>query len=114
MSLVIALLLANSSAHPPAFPTRLGECQWVHGEYISANGSGLRRIWVIGTKHVLNLHDWDEDVPDRRFSLGYFPPAVIFRGDFYACALAKFSPGAMQPVRLKAVRRLTRVKNEDD
>jgi hypothetical protein len=111
MSLIAALLLASSTAHPQPFPVRAGDCRWVRGEFISANGSGLRRIWVIGTKHILYLHDGDEDVPDSRFSYAHLPPptGALYRGDFYVCALENFIPGSMQRVRLKGARKILNV-----
>jgi len=106
MSLIVALLVAGASNHAQSFPTRVGECRWVHGQFAFWNGSGIRRIWVIGTKHLLNLHDWDEDVPDPRFSLKAPGSRGDYVGDFRVCAREKFIPGHMQHVRLKAVRHL--------
>jgi hypothetical protein len=106
MILLAALLLAGSPPHAQPFPVRVGECRWVHGEFKFWLGSGIRRIWVIGTKHMLNLHDWDEDVPDHRFSMKNAWPNEVYHGDFYVCAVRRFIPGHMQRVSLKAVRRL--------
>jgi hypothetical protein len=61
---------------------------------------------VIGTSHLVNLYDWDEDVPDSRFSLKAEGPRGDFIGDFRICAREKFIPGHMQHVRLTAVRNL--------
>jgi hypothetical protein len=106
MSFVAALLLASAAASSHPFPLRAGDCQWVHGEFAFWNGSGIRRIWVIGTKHILNLHDTDDDVPDHRFSMDNAWPKEVYYGDFRVCALEKFIPGHMQPVQLKAFRKL--------
>jgi hypothetical protein len=106
MSAVIALLLANSVVHAQPTLSRRGDCGWVHGRFVFANGAGIRRIWVIGTKHYLNLLDADEDVPDRRFSMKNVWPGEVYYGDFYVCAREKFIPGHMQHVHLKAFRKL--------
>jgi hypothetical protein len=102
MNLIAALLLV--SAQPQL--AKVGDCGWVHGRFVFANGAGIRRIWVIGTKHYLNLYDWDEDVPDRRFSMKNVWPGEVYYGDFYVCARERFIPGHMQHVRLKAARKL--------
>jgi len=106
MSLIAALFLATSTPQAQLFPTRVGQCQWVHGQFAFWNGSGIRRIWVIRTKHLINLYDWDENVPDGRFSLKNAWPREDYVGDFYVCAREKFIPGHMQHVRLVRVRRL--------
>jgi hypothetical protein len=102
MSVLAALLLAVTQ--PQLVKT--ADCGWVHGRFAFWNGSGIRRIWVIGTKHYLNLHDSDDNVPDHRFSMENAWPREVYYGDFYVCALEKFIPGHMQPVGLKAVRKL--------
>ncbi|MCH7860730.1 hypothetical protein ACQKOH_22380 [Sphingomonas sp. NPDC092331] len=104
MLLALALLAAGQTP----FPTRAGQCQWVRGGFYVANGSGINRLWVRGTKHVLNLHDADseKDAPPaiRRFWNGR-PFEQRLWGEFYVCARARYLPGHMQRVRILRTRR---------
>ncbi|NIJ66177.1 hypothetical protein FHR20_003139 [Sphingomonas leidyi] len=102
MLFALALLAAGQTP----FPTRIGQCQWVRGGFYVANGSGINRLWVRGTKHVLNLHDGDERVPPaiRRFWSGR-PFGNRLWGEFYVCALARYVPGHMQRVHILRTRR---------
>jgi hypothetical protein len=110
MSLVLAALLA-AAAPANAPPQRAGECRWVHGRYAVYNGSGIRRIWVIGTRRIIALYDDDNNIPpeiDRyhaRSDPGHGPDDALF-GDFYVCALENSRPGWMQHVRLLRTRKL--------
>ncbi|MGZ3172877.1 MAG: hypothetical protein ACXWJC_07460 [Croceibacterium sp.] len=100
---MLLLLAAPAQARSPGwFPRKTGECGWVHGRYAVYNGSGVRRIWVIGTNHVLNLRDDDLDVPaelDVSFERRLY-------GDFLVCAADAFRPGHMQHVQVRQVRSL--------
>jgi len=102
----LALLLAVSAHAVQPTLAKAGNCGWVHGKFAFWNGSGIRRIWVIGTRHVLNLHDADENVPDRRFSMKNVWPGEVYYGDFRVCARERFIPGHMQPVQLKEFKNL--------
>jgi len=108
MIALAALLLA--SAQPNLM--KVGDCSWIHGRFAFVNGSGIRRIWVVGSRHYLNLHDSDKNVPDHRLSMENAWPRERYWGDFNVCALERFIPGHMQPVELKAVRKLTVEKIE--
>ena len=57
---VLLMTTAAEARHEPWFPRKSGECGWVHGRYVVANGSGVRRVWVIGSQHILNLYDNDD------------------------------------------------------
>ncbi len=106
MNFLAAVLLASSAVHVQPTLAKAGDCGWVHGRFAFWNGSGIRRIWVVGTRHYLNLHDTDDDVPDHRFSMDNAWPHEHYYADFYVCAQQRFIPGHMQRVGLKAVRRL--------
>lgn len=106
--LIPALSLAAALTVLP--PAHAGQCVWVHGRFAIYNGSGVRRIWVIGTHRLIALHDDDQNVPpaiqayetqDSNFGL----EDALF-GDFYVCALERSRPGYMQFVRMTATRHL--------
>ena len=107
--LAAAALAAAAPGNAP--PQRTGECRWVHGRYAVYNGSGIRRIWVIGTRRIVALYDDDENVPSaiaryhERPDPGYGYEDALF-GDFYVCALERSRPGHMQHVRLLRTRNL--------
>jgi hypothetical protein len=100
---VLLLLAVPAAAQAPGwFPRKAGECGWVHGRYAVYNGSGVRRIWVIGTSHLLSLRDDEEDVlPELNAGLDKW-----LYGDFFACAVERFRPGRMQHVKVRRVRNL--------
>ncbi len=107
MSLLLAAALAAAAPPGNAPPQRAGQCRWVHGRYAIYNGSGVRRIWVIGTRRIIALYDSDEQLPPaieryQRDAPHYDP---LF-GDFYVCAREHSRPGWMQHVRLLRTRNL--------
>ncbi|MEA3034411.1 MAG: hypothetical protein QOH04_162 [Sphingomonadales bacterium] len=100
---------ATSAATTP--PSHAGDCKWVHGRYTIYNGSGVRRIWVIGTRRLIALHDGDRDVPPEidAYAQGftsYRGFADALSGDFYVCARERSRPGWIQHVRLAKTRHL--------
>jgi len=105
----IALFAASLPANIPLRST--GACTWVRGRFNVWNGSGVRRIWVIGTHRLLALRDSDDSVPkaiDDYVSSGpYVLKADGLYGDFKVCALEPRRLRQMQHVRVIAVRRLT-------
>lgn len=116
MSLLLAAVLAAAAAaHAPANapPQRAGECRWLHGRYSIANGSGIRRIWVIGTRRIIALYDDDGSVPPeidlyhRSHDIRRGLDDALF-GDFYVCAREHSRPGRMQHVSLLRTRNLVR------
>lgn len=88
------------------FPREVGECGWVHGRLAVYNGSGVIRIWVIGTSHMLNLRDDDTSGPEIIYPVtgGWRPFEDAIYGDFYACAIERHVDGEMQQVRVTRVR----------
>lgn len=110
MVFLVALTLATagSLAVPPQ---RAGECKWVHGRFLIYNGSGVRRIWLIGTRRIIALTDDDENIPPEisRYQSGHVDHLGrgdgLF-GDFYVCARERSRPGWMQHVRLVRTRNL--------
>src|SRR6266571_2341683 len=113
MSLVAALLLASSAVHAQPTLAKAGDCRWVHGRYVEANGSRVHRIFVLGTGHALNVDipdEGDNSVPtalSRYFDNGQFQPLRDqILGEFYVCARERRIRGALQRVDLKKVRRI--------
>jgi len=88
------------------FPKAVGECGWVDGRYGIANGSGVRRIWVLGTGHMLNLRDDDDSAPDLLDPVksGWRPFYHVIYGEFLVCAIERHINGEMQQVRVRKVR----------
>lgn len=91
----------------------VGDCGWVHGHYVEANGSRVHRIFVLGTGHALNVDipdDGDDSIPealDRYFTTGQFNPQQDeISGDFYMCARERRVTGVMQAVDLKRVKHI--------
>jgi hypothetical protein len=108
---VIAALLALAiGGHPALPPARAGQCGWVHGRFLIANGSSVQRIWVIGTDRVVALFDNDDSWPvsmERLEQSGrYSEQRDLIFGDFLVCARERHVPGEMQHVRLKNARNL--------
>lgn len=108
MLFALVLLAAAPMPGQSPFPIRVDDCQWVRGAFYVANGSGINRLWVRGTRHVLNLHDDDIDkaVPQaiRRF-WNDRPFGRRLWGEFYVCARARYIPGHMQRIRILRTRR---------
>ncbi|MBN8809660.1 MULTISPECIES: hypothetical protein [unclassified Sphingomonas] len=80
----------------------------MRGAFYVANGSGINRLWVRGTRHVLNLHDNDSDAEVPRAIKQFWkgrPFESRLWGDFYVCARARYIPGHMQRVRILRTRR---------
>lgn len=106
--LLAALAAASAGANAP--PQRAGECRWVHGRYAIYNGSGVRRIWVIGTRRIIHLYDNDNHVPPEIERYGrdglYYRLEDGLYGDFYVCARERSRPGWSQHVRLFRTRNL--------
>ena len=97
---LIASLLAAG------FPSRAGQCEWVHGRFAVYQGSGVRRIRVIGTHHVLSLRDDDQRLPtDVARFVALNSDAALF-GNFLVCARKPYVEGRMQQVELRAARHL--------
>lgn len=104
---ILALLAAglSSAAHP--FPQRAGECGWVHGAFVVANGSSVNRLFVSGTRHVLALYDDDANVPPAvRDFWKYEPFENRLWGDFQVCARERYVIGHMQHVRILRARHM--------
>ncbi|WP_086608377.1 hypothetical protein [Erythrobacter donghaensis] len=103
----IATPVSTQAMNPGWFPKAIGECGWVRGRFGLANGSGVRRIWAIGTNHLLNLRDDDETAPAVMDPIkgGWRPFRDVIYGQFYACALERHVNGEMQQVRVLRVRK---------
>jgi hypothetical protein len=109
--LIIGALALFVSASPSTRPAERGKCAWIHGRYAIYNGSGLRRMWVIGTRHMLALRDDDRDVPLEidRYSTGHTEhdgmKDALF-GNFRVCALERSRLGHTQYVRITQTKNL--------
>ena len=106
MSLIAAALLAGGQP----LLAKAGDCSWVRGRYAVYNGSGVHRIWMIGTTHMLSLDVGDEAIPpqfQRFYDTNRFQPlgSRIF-GDFYVCAVERRIPGHQQHVHLEKTKNL--------
>ncbi len=103
--LAAALTLAAPLNKPPA---HAGDCAWVHGRFVVANGSSIQRIWVVGTHRIINLYDDDTNLPPAvaRYERDQGLEGDGLYGDFHVCALERSRPGWMQHVRMTGARRL--------
>ena len=107
---VLTAVLLNASI-PNSPPARTGDCKWVHGRFAIYNGSGVRRIWLIGTHRIIAIYDEDDKIPPA--IARYQSNATDYRGfddalygEFYVCALEPSRPGWMQHVRIVRTRKL--------
>jgi hypothetical protein len=76
-------------------PDIIGACFRIHGRLSAWNGSPTMRIWRVGTKRILGVHD-DDPLPEnlaREMDWG-----VEAWGDFEVCPYTTEKPGAMQTV----------------
>lgn len=75
-------------------PDIIGACFTVHGRLSAWNGTHTLRIWRIGTKRILGVHNeiLPEAVADK---MGWEVEAY---GDFLVCPFTKDHPGEMQMV----------------
>jgi len=105
----LAMMLAASAAQPVALPpARPGQCGWVRGRYRVYNGSGLRRIWIIGTTRIVAMRDDDPYEPPMIRKNGVMGNALY--GQFLVCAREPSKPGHMQHVRIKATKNIVVVR----
>jgi hypothetical protein len=111
-ALLVALLAAETKAEPA--------CYRVHGRLFAANGTPSLRIWPVGTRRMLGVHDDanPEALPpelrgDRAPSMGATAAdRVEVYGDFTVCPLTRDRPGHMRMVTVKAVEHPTWVRGE--
>jgi len=106
LALGLSLLLSgNSLASEP--------CRTVHGRMSFYNGAPSVRIWIVGSKRVLGVHDGNYS------DLSYLPANVrtpwegsgdvwshSVYGDFRVCPLTPEHHGWMQIVRVESGRNL--------
>ena len=108
--LLVAVALLVASPSPSGPPKRTGECRWVYGRFNVWNGSGVRRIWIIGTHRMVALRDDDDDVPSTIRKYVYDGPYPgksngLF-GNFFICAREHSSAGHMQHVHIRSTKGL--------
>ena len=105
--------MALASTHPAAAgtlrgPPDRGDCRWVHGRFAVYNGSGVQRIWIIGTKRIVAIPDDFPEIPkvirDYEARGPFLSLNDALFADFELCALEDSKPGHMQHVKVKAVR----------
>jgi len=104
--LPLGVIAAIAALQTP--PAHMGDCKWVHGRYVVANGSGIRRIWIIGTHRVVHQYDDDNIRPKaiRHYEKINAWSGEGLYGDFYICAVEKSRPGHMQHVHICGTRHL--------
>lgn len=107
MIALLPLILAAALPVPAAaIPRRAGQCSWVRGRFGVFNGSGINRLWVTGSSHMLALRDDDEDVPPAVKQLWSrdIPMDYELWGAFRVCAREPWIKGHMQHIRIMATR----------
>lgn len=108
MLAIVPAATASATSSPPA---RTGQCVWVHGRFAVYNGSSIQRIWIIGTKRIIALSDYDKSVPPEirayeRIASEKQNWGHALYGNFQVCALEPSRPGRMQHVRMLRTRNL--------
>jgi hypothetical protein len=109
IAVVVAVSVATSGVGAAAEP-----CRTVRGRMELTNGTPSVRIWIVGTKRILGVHQQDEvfdqlPVNIRRAWEG--TDGVVGHqlfGDFRVCPLTPSHPGWMQMVRVESGRNLRR------
>jgi hypothetical protein len=108
------LIVALSISSAPAFGQApgiassakvAGRCFVVHGRLAIWNGNPSVRIWPVGSRRMIGVHDRqgqaeaDSLLPTevRRLILGREDRTVVF-GDYAVCPLTRRRPGRMQIV----------------
>jgi len=87
-------------------------CRTVHGRMQVTNGTPSVRIWVVGTKRILGVHQQDtqfEELPAHILKVwrSKGPPwEHMLYGDFKVCPLTRDRPGWMQMVRVESGKNL--------
>ena len=107
--MILLVVLALTSVQPRL--ANVGDCGWVHGRYVVANGSRIHRIFVLGTGHALSLDFPDEGEgtasdPFRQLYDRFTPFKDEIYGDFYVCAREPRVQGSMQSVHLRKMKNL--------
>lgn len=111
LAVMLAIVLAATAFAASSPPARTGQCVWVHGRFAVHNGSSIQRIWIIGTKRIIALSDYDNAVPPEirayeRVASEKENWGHALYGDFQVCALEPSRPGRMQHVRMLRTRNL--------
>ncbi len=101
----LAAAVPAARAAPPGPPAKTGDCRWVRGRFAIYNGSGVRRIWILGTRRMIAIPDQVTALPKALEAYqGASPPEVLpLHARFRVCALEDSRPGRMQHVRVEAV-----------
>ncbi len=99
-----------------AQPTR--ETFIVHGRLISGNGTPACRIWVVGSKRILGVHELQGEIPDMPEKLldllAYGRRPDQYRdiyADFELEALTPDRPGHMRIVRIVSASKIVVTKD---
>ncbi len=97
--------VSAARAAPPGPPAKTGDCRWVRGRFAIYNGSGVRRIRILGTRRIVVIPDQVTALPEAlEHYQGADPPEVQpLYARFRVCALEDSRPGRMQHVRVDAV-----------
>ena len=79
----------------------------VHGRLIAGNGTPACRIWIVGSKRILGIHELKEeiqDMPEKLLNLlayGKYPDEYrTIYADFLVESLTQDKPGCMRIVRI--------------
>jgi hypothetical protein len=82
-------------------PKLVAKCFDVHGRLSFYNGAPSARIWKIGTKRLLGVHD---SVLPGQLGLRMTSSNMQAFGDFRVCPLTREKPGVMQIVCIASAR----------
>lgn len=96
-------------------PKTIGPCFTVHGRLSLYNGTPSARIWIIGTKRLLGVVDYENPRKPEDSVLAKEIEKSLKRhldwhrniyGDFVVCPVSRYKPGWMQFVYVKSASKL--------
>jgi len=113
---VVTLLIASVVAQSQKVtcknnPKIVEACYSIRGVLFYANGAPSTRIWVVGTKHILGVHDEEDGMPEYISKLiPNFNDEV--HGNFFVCPYSKKQLGHMQSVCIESGKNLKHRVND--
>ena len=114
-ALILWLLLAGTLPAEVFTGENQNDQFTIHGRLHYYNGSGEMRIWIIGSKRMLEVAESSDESGKINAILadggGYFSRTIY--GDFTVEPLRPDIKGAMRPVRIVKVRNVVVERDED-
>lgn len=93
----------------------VGEPFRVHGRLSVYNGNPSCRIWIVGTKRILGIHETEEECPILPDLLQILKEDIndrLIYADFVATPLIEYREGVMQIVRVESAENVVVTKRD--